>query len=46
MRPAAVDSDAANTMMDLIRNKYVTGDLSAVAEDESGIKLVAAEEFA
>ena len=41
----AVDSDAANKMMDLIREKYVQGDLSAIAEDPSGIKLVSAEEF-
>jgi hypothetical protein len=41
----AVDSDAANDMMDLIRDKYVNGDLSAVDDDESGIKIVGAEEF-
>lgn len=41
----AVDSDAANNMMDLIREKYVNGDLDAVADDDSGIKLVDAEEF-
>lgn len=40
-----MDSDAANKMMDLIREKYVQGDLSAIAEDPSGIKLVSAEEF-
>ena len=42
---AAVDSGAANDMMDLIRDKYVNGDLEAVEEDESGIKIVGAEEF-
>ena len=41
----AVESDAANGMMDLIREKYVSGDLAAVPEDASGIKLVGAEEF-
>jgi hypothetical protein len=46
LRPTAVDSHAANQMMDLIRDKYVSGDLATVAEDDSGIKLVAAEEFA
>jgi phosphoglucomutase len=40
-----VDSDAANGMMDLIREKYVCGDLSSIPEDPSGIKLVGAEEF-
>lgn len=43
---AAVDSDAANQMMDLIREKYVSGNLSAVEDDGSGIKLVHVEEFA
>jgi hypothetical protein len=33
-------------MMDLIRDKYVNGDLSGIAADDSGIKLVDAEEFA
>ena len=42
---AAVESDAANQMMDLIREKYVEGDLSSVDVDDSGIKLVEAEEF-
>jgi hypothetical protein len=41
----AVESDAANKMMDLIRNDFVSGDLSALSEDSSGIKLVAADEF-
>ena len=44
--PIAVDSDAANKMMDLIRDNFVNGDLSAVPEDSSGIKIVGAEEFA
>lgn len=41
----AVESEAANKMIDLIRNEYVGGDLSTLGEDPSGIKLVAAEEF-
>jgi hypothetical protein len=45
MNSLAVDSDSANTMMDLIRDKYVNGDLSAIESDDSGIKLVEAEEF-
>jgi phosphoglucomutase len=32
-------------MMDLIRDKFVEGDLSSITVDESGITLVAAEEF-
>jgi phosphoglucomutase len=32
-------------MMDLIRDKFVEGDLSSITDDESGITLVAAEEF-
>jgi hypothetical protein len=32
-------------MMDLIRDQFVSGDLSEIADDESGIKLVVAEEF-
>jgi hypothetical protein len=42
---AGVDSDAANKVMDLIRDEFVGGDLSSVAPDDSGIKLVDAEEF-
>ena len=42
----AVESDGANKMMDLIRERYVNGDLSKVGVDDSGIKLVKAEEFA
>mmetsp|Transcript_12028 Transcript_12028/g.18455 ORF Transcript_12028/g.18455 Transcript_12028/m.18455 type:complete len:644 (+) Transcript_12028:97-2028(+) len=41
----AVDSGAANKMMDLIREQYVSGDVSNAKDDGSGIKLVAAEEF-
>jgi len=41
----AVESDAANKVMDLIRDEFVTGDLSSIGEDDSGIKLMAAEEF-
>ena len=32
-------------MMDLIREKFVQGDISALSQDTSGIKLVASEEF-
>jgi phosphoglucomutase len=39
-----VDSNDANSVMDLIRDKYINGDISA-ANDESNIKLVNAEEF-
>jgi phosphoglucomutase len=42
----AVDSGAANKVMDLIRDTYVSGDVSTVATDESGIKLIDAVEFA
>jgi len=42
----AVESDGANKMMDLIRERFVKGDLSKVDVDDSGIKLVNAEEFA
>lgn len=42
----AVESDGANKMMDLIRERFVNGDLSKVDVDDSGIKLVNAEEFA
>jgi hypothetical protein len=42
----AVETDAANKMVDLIRDNYINGDLSALNEDPSGIKLVATEEFA
>lgn len=41
----AVDSGAANKMMDLIREQYVSGDVSNANDDGSGIELVAAEEF-
>jgi len=41
----AVKSDGANKMMDLIREKFVQGDISALSQDTSGIKLVASEEF-
>jgi len=40
-----VESDAANNMMDLIRSSFVEGDVSSVAVDSSGIKLVDATEF-
>ena len=41
----AVESDAANQMMDLIRDEFVTSDVSSLPVDSSGIKLVGAEEF-
>jgi len=41
----AVASDSANKMMDLIRDEFVSGDLSSLSEDSSGIQLTAAEEF-
>mmetsp|Transcript_19069 Transcript_19069/g.23470 ORF Transcript_19069/g.23470 Transcript_19069/m.23470 type:complete len:648 (+) Transcript_19069:295-2238(+) len=42
----AVESDAANKMMDLIRDSFVSGDLSSVPVDDLGIQLVDAVEFA
>ena len=42
---AGVDSDDANSVMDLIRNKFVSSDLSSLAADDSGITIVGAEEF-
>ena len=41
----AVDSGAANQVMDLIRDQFVNGDVSKANDNGSGIKLVAAEEF-
>jgi phosphoglucomutase len=41
----AVDSGAANEVMDLIREKFVNGDIAAVDDDGSGVTLVSAEEF-
>ncbi|KAL7566701.1 hypothetical protein ACA910_017759 [Epithemia clementina (nom. ined.)] len=38
-----VDSDAANSVVDLIRNEYIGGESTV---DETGIKFVQAEEFA
>jgi len=40
-----VDSEAANKLVDLIRDNFVNGDVAAVSDDVSGIKLVDAEEF-
>jgi hypothetical protein len=40
-----VESDAANNMMDLIRDQLVDGNVSKIPEDDSGIKIVGAEEF-
>jgi phosphoglucomutase len=39
-----VDSDDANSVMDLIRNEFINGD-GATPDNDSGIKLVDAEEF-
>lgn len=41
----AVESDAANEVMDLIRESFVDGDVASVASEESDIKLVDAIEF-
>lgn len=41
----AVESDAANKMMDLIRDSFVSGDVASASEDDSGIKLMDAVEF-
>ena len=40
-----VDSDAADKVMDLVRESFVNGDCSSVEASESGIKLVDAVEF-
>mmetsp|Transcript_9178 Transcript_9178/g.11005 ORF Transcript_9178/g.11005 Transcript_9178/m.11005 type:complete len:172 (+) Transcript_9178:1-516(+) len=40
-----VDSDDANKVMDLVRSTFVNGDLSSVADEDSGINIVSAEEF-
>lgn len=40
-----VDSDAANQVMDIIRESFVNGDTSTIEAGESGIKLVDAVEF-
>uniref|UniRef100_A0A7S2HMG2 phosphoglucomutase (alpha-D-glucose-1,6-bisphosphate-dependent) n=1 Tax=Helicotheca tamesis TaxID=374047 RepID=A0A7S2HMG2_9STRA len=42
----AVDSDAANKVMDLVRDEFVNGDVSSVPDDDSGITLTGATEFA
>ena len=41
----AVESDAADKMVNLIRDALVNGDLSKIPSDESGMTLVGAEEF-
>jgi len=41
----AVESDAANKVMELIRDSFIDGDIASVVEDESSIKLVDAVEF-
>lgn len=40
-----VDSDAAKKVIDLIRVRFINGDVSDVQEDNSGIRLVDGEEF-
>ena len=40
-----MESDAANKVIDLIRDDFIDGDLSSIPADDSGIKLVGAEEF-
>lgn len=40
-----VESDAANKVMDLIRESFVSGEIASATEDSSGIKLVDADEF-
>jgi hypothetical protein len=40
-----VDTDAADSMIDLIRKELVAGDGSNIPNDDSGIKLVGGEEF-
>jgi len=40
-----VDSDAANQVMDAVREKFVNGDTSLLETSDSGIKLVDAVEF-
>jgi hypothetical protein len=42
---AGVNPDDANSVMDLIRNEFVSGDVSSAASDDSGIELMNAEEF-
>ena len=41
-----VDADAANRVMDLIRDEFVSGDIASLPSDGSGIDLKNAEEFA
>ena len=41
----AVESEAADKMVSLIRDSLVNGDVSDIPSDESGLNLVAAEEF-
>ena len=41
-----VESEAANKVMDVIRDQFVAGDVSTAADDGSGIMIVEAEEFA
>ena len=43
---SGVDSKAAEEVMELIREKYVSADVSTVKDDASGIKLIGAVEFA
>ena len=41
----AVDSDAANKVVDLIRDSFIEGDCAETSTDGSDIKLIGAEEF-
>jgi phosphoglucomutase len=41
-----VDSDAADKLVDLIRNEFVNGDVSSFGASDDTIRLVKAEEFA
>ncbi len=40
-----VDSGKANEVMGLIRSEFLSGDISKVEGDDSGIDLTGAEEF-
>ena len=40
-----VDTDSANKVMDLIRDKFIGQNIISPPPDKSGIKLVGAEEF-
>lgn len=40
-----MDSGDANKVMDLVRDSFVSGDLLSIPDDDSGIKVVKAQEF-